>query len=86
MCVGMCMQVCVSISLFLHMLAYMSTYLFETTTESLKDISDVTALLHGNNSGMVLFIDPDQEVLGVIVEDATGIGPVTGHASAGQQW
>ena len=34
---------------------------------------------------MVLLVDPDQEGLGVVVPDTTGIGPVTGHAGAGEE-
>ena len=33
---------------------------------------------------MILFVDPDQEVLGVVVPDSTGVGPVTRH-TGGQE-
>merc|ERR1719385_568090 len=34
---------------------------------------------------MILLVDPDQDLLGVVVPDTTGIGPVTGHAGAGEE-
>ena len=42
---------------------------------------DITSLLHGDDSGLVLLIDPQKEGLGVIVEDSTTLGPVTLHTS-----
>ena len=42
---------------------------------------DVSALLHGDDAGLVLLVDPHQEGLGVVVEDATALGPVALHAS-----
>ena len=44
--------------------------------ESLEDLADVGALLHGDNTELVLLVDPDEESLGVVVEDTTGFGPV----------
>jgi hypothetical protein len=32
--------------------------------------------LHGNDSKLVFFVDPDKECLIVVVEDATSFGPV----------
>ena len=46
-----------------------------------EDSLDVTALLHGDDAGLVLLVDPEQEGLGVVVEDATTLGPVTLHTS-----
>ncbi len=48
--------------------------------EPLKDSLDVTALLHGDDAELVLLIDPDEEGLGLVVEDAPALGPVTLHA------
>ena len=45
--------------------------------ESLEDLADVGALLHGDNTELILLIDPDEESLGVVVEDATGLRPLT---------
>jgi len=44
--------------------------------ESLDDLLDVVALLHRHNSHLIFLVDPDKEVLVVVVEDASGIGPV----------
>jgi hypothetical protein len=45
-------------------------------TESLEDGVNVITLFHGDNSGVVLLVDPDKEVLGLVVENTTGVGPV----------
>jgi len=57
----------------------------KTLAETLEDTLDITALLHGDDAEMILLVDPDQEGLGVVVPDTTGIGPVTGHAGAGEE-
>ena len=49
----------------------------DTSGKSLKDTLDISSLLHGDNSELILLIDPDQESLGVIVEDTTTAGPVS---------
>jgi len=53
----------------------------DATGQSLEDTLDVTALLHGDDTGLILLVDPDQEGLGLVVEDATALGPVTLHTS-----
>ena len=45
--------------------------------ESLEDLADVGSLLHGDDTELVLFVDPDEEGLLVVVEDTTGFGPLT---------
>ena len=47
--------------------------------QSLKDALDVTTLLHGDDAELILLVDPDKEGLGVVVEDATALGPVALH-------
>merc|ERR1712218_56099 len=42
---------------------------------------DISTLLHGDNSELILFIDPDKEGLGSIVEDTSAFGPVSLHTS-----
>merc|ERR1712166_809495 len=37
--------------------------------ESLEDGVDVVTLLHGDDSGVILFVNPNEEVLGLVVED-----------------
>ena len=44
--------------------------------EALDDALDVVTLLHGDDAHLVLLVDPDEQVLVVVVEDTTGIGPV----------
>jgi len=60
--------------------------LVQTVAESCEDLLHVAVLLHGNNSDVVLFVDPDEEVFGSVVPDTSGIGPVTGHTGAGEKW
>merc|ERR1719295_141754 len=57
----------------------------QALAETLEDSLDVTTLLHGDDAEMVLLVDPDQEGLGIVVPDATSIGPVAGHTSAGEE-
>jgi len=51
--------------------------LLGTFSESGDDGFDVIALLHGDDSHLVLFVDPDKKVGVVVVEDSSGIGPVS---------
>ena len=50
--------------------------------KSLEDLTDVGALLHGDDTELVLFIDPDEERLVVVVEDTTSLGPFTLETTA----
>ena len=50
--------------------------LVSSTAETLEDGTDVGTLLHGDNTELILFINPDEEGLGVIVEDTSALGPV----------
>ena len=52
----------------------------DTTGQAAEYSLDVSTLLHGDDAGLVLLVDPEQEGLGVIVEDAATLGPVTLHA------
>jgi len=45
-------------------------------TESLEDGVNVITFFHGDDSGVILLVDPDKEVLGLVVENTTGVGPV----------
>lgn len=47
------------------------------TGESLENFVDVGTLLHRDNSKSILFVNPDEEVLGFVVEDTSGFGPLT---------
>ena len=49
-----------------------------------EDSLHVAALLHGDDPGLVLLVHPQQEGLGLVVEDAAALGPVALHARDGQ--
>jgi len=49
--------------------------------EALEHLANVGALLHGDDTELVLLIDPDEESLGIVVEDTTGLRPVTLEAA-----
>lgn len=51
-------------------------YVGRCMAESFKDALDIGSWLHGDDSKLVLFIDPDQESLLFVVEDASAVGPV----------
>jgi len=53
----------------------------DASGQSLENALDVTALLHGDDTELILLVDPDKEGLGGVVEDATALGPVTLHTS-----
>ena len=46
------------------------------TAEALEDGTDVGTLLHGDDTELILLINPDEEGLGVVVEDTSALGPV----------
>merc|ERR1712038_960162 len=43
--------------------------------ESLEDLTDVGSHLHGDDTELILFVNPNEEGLGIVVEDATSLGP-----------
>jgi len=47
------------------------------SAESFKDFSDSGTVLHGNDSQLILLVDPDKESLGFIVEDTSSRWPVS---------
>merc|ERR1711892_941892 len=53
----------------------------DSTCKTLKDTFDITSLLHGDDSGLIFFIDPEKEGPGSIVEDSTALWPATLHTS-----
>merc|ERR1719318_1812123 len=56
----------------------------DTLSEPLKDLLHISSHLHGDDTELILLVDPDEESLFVIVEDATTLRPVTLHSSNGQ--
>mmetsp|Transcript_52179 Transcript_52179/g.114535 ORF Transcript_52179/g.114535 Transcript_52179/m.114535 type:complete len:200 (-) Transcript_52179:592-1191(-) len=53
--------------------------------KSLKDGVHVVTLLHGNDAHVILLIQPDEEVLGLVVEDSTRVRPVPATPRGQQQ-
>lgn len=56
-----------------------------STAESVEDLGDTGTLLHGNNSELILLVDPDQERLGFVVENSTAAGPVTVKVASSEE-
>merc|ERR1719220_501800 len=56
----------------------------DTLGKSLKDFLNISTLLHGNDSELIFLVNPDEEGLLVVVEDATTLRPVTLHTSNSQ--
>merc|ERR1739844_889098 len=52
--------------------------------QSLKDSLDISTFLHGDDSELILFIHPDEESLGSVVEDTSALWPVSLHTSNSQ--
>ena len=48
-----------------------------SSAKSIKDLLNTSTLLHGNDSKLILLVDPDEESLGIVVEDTTTRGPIT---------
>lgn len=57
----------------------------EAVAEAREHLLHVATLLHGDDPQMVLFVDPHQEGLVIVMPDAAGVGPVAGHARGQQQ-
>merc|ERR1711989_56990 len=53
----------------------------DTSCQSVKHLLDISTLLHGDDPELVLFVDPGQESLVLVVEDSTTLRPVPLHAS-----
>ena len=47
------------------------------SAESVEDFLNSSSLLHGNNSKLIFFVDPDEEGLGFVVEDTSTGWPVS---------
>ena len=48
-----------------------------SSAESVEDFDDTSILLHGDDSELILLVDPDQEGLVVVVEDTSAGWPVS---------
>merc|ERR1712172_310342 len=56
----------------------------DTLGQSAEHFPDISTLLHGNDTELILLVDPDEEGLLCVMEDATTLRPVTLHTSNGQ--
>merc|ERR1719291_758039 len=54
----------------------------DATGKTGEDSLDVAALLHGDDPHLVLLVHPQQEGLGLVVEDSTALWPVALHAGS----
>merc|ERR1719384_165715 len=61
-------------------------YSLNNSGQSFENTLYITSLLHGNDSELILFINPDKECFGFVVEDSTAFWPVTLHTSYLQVW
>merc|ERR1719402_1023715 len=48
-----------------------------------EDLLHISSLLHGDDAELILLVDPDEESLLLVVEDATTLRPATLHTSNG---
>jgi hypothetical protein len=49
----------------------------DTSGQSLEDLSNIGARLHGDDSELILLVHPHKESLVVVVEDTAGFGPLS---------
>merc|ERR1719249_181044 len=49
-----------------------------------EDLLHISSLLHGDDTELIFLVDPDEESLFLVVEDATTLRPVTLHTSNSQ--
>jgi len=59
-------------------------YGFNSLGQSAEHFLHITTFLHRDDSELILFVDPGQEGLVIIVEDSTTLGPITLHTSGNQ--
>lgn len=55
--------------------------LVSTISKSSEDFLDVGTLLHGDNSELILFVNPNKEGFGIVVEDTSSLWPVSLESS-----
>ena len=61
---------------FGHLLNFSSS-----DSKSREDFTNVSSLLHGDDSELILFVDPNEESLLVVMEDTSSLGPFSVEAS-----
>jgi hypothetical protein len=52
-----------------------------TISKSSENLLDVGTLLHGDNSELILFVNPNEEGFGIVVEDTSSLWPVSLESS-----
>merc|ERR1711962_176814 len=52
----------------------------DATGKAIKDSPDISSHLHGDDTELILLVDPGEEGLVLVVEDAATLGPVALHA------
>lgn len=52
-----------------------------TISKSSENLLDVGTLLHGDNSELILFVNPNKEGFGIVVEDTSSLWPVSLESS-----
>jgi len=57
----------------------------ESVAPSGENLFDITVFLHGDDSDVVFFVDPDEKVLGAVVPDTSSVWPVSGHTGSEQK-
>jgi len=62
-----------------------SLELVQTVAPSGEYLFDITVFLHGDDSDVVFFVDPDEKVLGAVVPDTSSVWPVSGHTGSEQK-
>lgn len=50
--------------------------------KSAENGADISTILHGDDSKLVLLVDPGKESLGIIVENASALGPLAVKAAS----
>ena len=48
-----------------------------SSAKSIKDLFDTSSFLHGDDSKLIFFVDPNEESFGIIVEDTSTRWPVS---------
>ena len=56
-----------------------------SSAESFEDREDTSSWLHGDDSELILLIDPDEESLGIVVEDTSAGWPVSVQVASLQE-
>lgn len=50
--------------------------------KTVKDLTNISSLLHRNDAELIFFVDPDEESLLCIVEDSPTLGPIAIQATS----